>query len=204
MRFLLFSITFFFNAFVFAQSNPSTQAGWLSFGVRGTFSAFDHDGTGIGSGGQFRVRLTPRVNTDWFGDYISINVADKVRSEYYHIGWSVVYYPFTRWQYPRLVQPYIVAGHCFDFNRKTALQNPSNTRQRWGSAVQAGAGVHFNLNPLFDISLTAQYMIHLTKDLEATWSGNVVSIATADKLTLEGHLLTTLSLNYKLARLWVK
>lgn len=191
----------------FAQDSAKTfspGSGWFSLGGRSTLSSFDSDGAGLGTGGQFRIQLSNAVNTDWFADYISINVSDKVRSEYYHIGWSVLFYPFDKLKFPKLLQPYILMGHCFDYNVKTIIQQPSVSKDRWGSAVQAGLGTHFNLSEKFDISLTTQYMIHLTKELEAEIDGNNVSITENANSTLEGHLLTTISLNYKLFRLWGK
>ena len=181
-----------------------SNSGWLSVGGRSTLSLFDGDGTGLGTGGQFRIQLSNQVNTDWFADYITINVQDKVRSDYYHIGWSVLYYPIKNLDYPKTVQPYIVAGHCFDFNKKTSLSDASNTQQRWGSAVQAGMGTHFNITDRFDVSLTCQYMIHLTKELDAEIDGNTVTITEIKQSSLEGHLLSTVSLNYKLFKLWKK
>ncbi len=181
-----------------------SHAGWVSLGGRSTLSLFDSDGKGIGTGGQFRVQLSNRVNTDWFADYISINVNDKVRSEYIHIGWSVLYYVFNNRQHPKIVQPYIVAGHCFDYNKKTVLLQPGINKDRWGSAVQAGIGSHFNLTERFDISLTCQYMIHLTNELEVEDDGTTVDIVEHKNSSLEGHLLTTVSLNYKIAKLWKK
>ena len=83
------------------------NAGWFSLGARSTASTFGDEGNGIGSGGQFRIQMSNAINTDWFFDYISINVNNKVRSEYYHIGWSVLFYPFAKLQYPKLIQPYI-------------------------------------------------------------------------------------------------
>ena len=200
-------LTFFIFVTGYSQIDSKSNfpsSGWLSFGMRSTLSTFDGDGTGLGYGGQFRIKLSSRVNTDWFGDYISINVSDKVRSEYYHIGWSVVYYPFEQYQYPRLFQPYVMAGHCFDYNKKTEMANSSNFKERWGSAVQAGIGTHLNLSEKFDISLTCQYMFHLTNELDAELNGNNVSIIEQSDNTLQGHLLTTLSFNYKLCRLWKK
>lgn len=190
------------SGFCQAGSNDNSS-GWFSLGVRSTASIFDHDGAGLGSGGQFRIQINDRVNTDWFADYISINMSDEVRSEYIHIGWSVLYYPFKDQQFPKLLQPYIVAGHCFDYNKKTVISSPGISQDRWGSAVQAGLGTHFNLSDKFDISLTCQYMIHLTKGIEAEGFGtNNIEFHVHEHATLEGHLLATLSLNYKLFRLW--
>lgn len=187
-----------------AENAPASHSGSFSLGLRSTLSLFDSDGAGLGTGGQYRIQISNRVNTDWFADYISINVSNKVRSEYIHIGWSVLYYPFPNRQYPKLLQPYILAGHCFDYNKKTSMRDPSISKDRLGSAVQAGVGTHFNLSERFDISLMCQYMIHFTKELEATIEGDNVSIEAVKNSSLEGHLLTTISLNYKIFWLWRK
>ena len=209
MRILEISFLLSFSLILFSKSLAQSEARplvnkdrFISLGVRSTFSAFDHDGAGLGTGGQFRIELSDRINTDWFADFITINVSDKVRSDYYHIGWSVLYYLLPDRKYPKLLQPYIVAGHCFDYNRKTAIADQTITKSRLGSAVQAGLGTHFNLSDKFDISLTCQYMIHLTKQLEADIDGNQVVIVEHPANSLEGHLLATASLNYKLFRLW--
>jgi len=202
--YLLVLIMFLFQTNGFSQKADtllSPQSWWFSYGVRSTMSTFDGDGTGIGAGGQCRIRINNKINTDWFGDYISINVFNKVRSEYYHIGWSVLYYPFKEAHYPRLLQPYILAGHCFDYNKKTEMADPTNSKFRWGSAVQAGLGTHFNLSNKFDISLTCQYMIHLTDELDEEIVGDKVTILEKGGNILQGHLLTTVSFNYKLFRL---
>lgn len=187
----------------FAQTTgKETKSGWLSLGGRSTLSAFDGDGGGLGTGGQFRIQLSDRVNTEWFADYITINKSDKIRSEYFHIGWSVMFYPFDKLQYPHVFQPYLLAGHCFDYNRKSVIQNSSVSKDRWGSAVQTGIGAHINLTDKFDISLTCQYMTHLTEELEGVAESDQVRISEHDHPTLEGHLLATVSFNYKLFRLW--
>ena len=200
-----FLVGFFILNFTASFSqNENPNGGMFSLGARTTLSAFSHDGSGFGTGGQFRIQVNNRVNTDWFADYITINIKDRVRSDYYHIGWSVLFYPFANLHFPNHFQPYILAGHCFDYNRKTAILDPSNTKDRWGSAVQAGLGTHLNLTDRFDVSLTCQYMIHLTKEIEAEIDGNIVTIREQSSSHLEGHLLTTLSLNYKIVKLWKK
>lgn len=196
-------------------ASPKAQdknGGSFSLGVRSTVSTFSHEGFGLGTGGQFRIQLNERVNSDWFADYITINNSNGVRSEYYHIGWSILFYPFKEKGFPKLVQPYIVAGHCFDYNKKTLISTPTISEDRWGSAVQAGIGTHLNLTKRFDISLTTQYMIHLTNELEAletvTTDGHnhshkmVTEIKAHNHSGLEGHLLATISLNYKIGKLW--
>ncbi|MGZ3900036.1 MAG: hypothetical protein ACXVNM_12315 [Bacteroidia bacterium] len=203
---ILFALFCIFFSQAFSQQKDSIQSNknykWFSLGGRSTMSAFGNEGNGIGTGGQFRLQLSNSVNTDWFADYISINVNDKVRSEYWHIGWSVLFYPFPNLRSTSLIQPYILAGHCFDYNKMTAMNDHSNYKDRLGSAVQGGLGMHFNLTPRFDITLMSQYMIHLTEQLYAETDIAPVEIHKENGAALQGHLLTTISLNYKVFRLW--
>lgn len=188
----------------------NNQTGTLTIGVRSTLSHFSEDGVGIGTGGQFRVRLSPRVNTNWFADYISINQIGVARSDYAHIGWSVMYYVLSPKEFPaQPFQPFVLAGHCFDYNKKTLidqLENTLNSKDRWGSAVQAGIGTHFHLSPRFEITFKTQYMLHLTSELGVEYNSQSRRYFISDHQhsALEGHLLTTFSLNYSIGHLWQK
>jgi hypothetical protein len=177
----------------------------FSLGVRSTYNTFSHDGNGLGVGGHFRIQLTDRINTEWFADYMSVGTED-VRSNYAHIGWSVIFYPLKDQEHPKRFQPYISAGHCFDYNKKIAVRNPENFQDRWGSAVQAGIGTHINITERFDISISSLYMIHLTPEIIAHThnnNGNIeVDFDDHNHAGLEGHLLTTISINYKIGQLW--
>lgn len=195
----------FFNLFflcsIAQETVPAkeTNAGWFSLGARSTVSAFSDEGAGIGTGGSFKIQLSQQVNTDWFADFITINIKDKVRSDYYHIGWSVMLYPMKD---VRTVQPFVLAGHCFDYNKMTLTSNPTISVDRWGSAVQGGLGAHFNITKRFDVTLISQYMTHLSTVLHADIGDNYVTLINEPRTTLHGHLLTTVSLNYKIAKLW--
>ncbi len=182
------------------------SAGVVSTGVRSTLSLFSTDGPnpGLGTGGHLRLQLAPRVNTEWFLDYILIHVRPGVRSLYYHIGWSVFYYLVKPRRHPLpYFQPYILAGHCFDYNRKSLIANPENYADRWGSAVQAGIGTHWILSTRADLSLTTQYMLHLTREIRAIpQPDGSVRFASSPHSFLEGHWLITVSVNYRLFRLW--
>src|ERR1039458_5460963 len=166
----------------------------------------------MGSGGQFRLKLGSRLNTDWFGDYITTDIGGLAKRTDYHIGWSVVFYPFNNQIKKGKFTPYILAGHCFDYTEvKKNLVQVGDTSlsfaSRWSSAVQCGLGTHYNLADNFDISLTAQYMLHLGKDVNATIFNNEITgqrdirIQKGD-LGLDGHLLINLSLNVYIAKLW--
>ena len=91
--------------------------GTVSIGVRSSTSLFNdgHAGApGLGVGGQMRVRVSDRVNTNWFYDYLSGSAGDKVYRADQHIGWSVLFYVLKAREERRLFQPYVLAGHCFD------------------------------------------------------------------------------------------
>lgn len=181
----------------------NNQGGIVSLGVRSTFSTFNGGeaaNNGMGAGGQFRIQFSDKVNSDWFFDYITGNIGDFARRTDYHIGWSVIFYP-TKNLTPK-VRPYILAGHCFDYTQLSDNSNSNNYLERWSSAVQGGAGMHFNLSPRLDLSAVCQYMIHLGTDVHAERIGGNVEFHQEKGASLEGHLLFHVGINYKIADLW--
>lgn len=179
--------------------------GNFSLGVRTTISTFSHgsfDETGYGAGGHFRLQLTNRINTEWFLDVLHTDIAGIANRKDYHIGWSVMYYLISPKEFKRPVVPYVVAGHCFDHTRIAPNGRNSEAQKRGSSAVQAGLGTHFNLTPKFDISLTCQYMLHLGKELHAHVDGDHLEIEKHNNAGWEGHLLISISANYKFMKLW--
>lgn len=188
---------------IFSQDLPikGSRGGLFSMGLRTTVSMFNggKENPSIGAGGQFRLQLADRVNTEWFLDYLPATNPLTRRSDL-HIGWSVMFYWFKK--NDMIVQPYAVAGHCFDYTNQFELANRSNGIKRWSSAVQAGLGTHFNLTPRLDISISSQYMIHLGTDVHSHIDHGVVTFEKHKGGSLEGHLLTTLSFNYKFVDLW--
>lgn len=179
------------------------QGGTFSLGQRTTVSTFNHEDqrSALGLGGQFRIRLSDRVNTEWFADYLPATNA-FTRREDYHIGWSVLYYPLNTGD--KRLTPYILAGHCFDYTNHVDLGNRDNRINRWSSAVQAGLGTHVNLTERLDVSLSSQYMIHLGTDVHSHVEDGVVTFEAHKGGSLEGHLLFTLSVNYKLFDAWAR
>lgn len=202
---LLIAVCILFASTTFAQplNLKGSQGGIFSFGVRTTVSTFNHGefaNTGMGLGGQFRLQFADKVNSDWFFDYITGDVEDFASRMDYHIGWSVIFYP-TKNLTPK-VRPYILAGHCFDYTRIVDNSNAANFMERWSSAVQGGAGVHFNLSERLDLSVVSQYMIHLGTDVHAEKNNNIVEFQKEKGASLEGHLLFHVGINYKIADLW--
>jgi hypothetical protein len=202
---LLFSALLFISIINWSLAQP----GMLSVGGRTTVSLFNDGGTnnfGTGLGGQFRLQLADRINTDWFFDYLTSDIGDVGNRTDYHIGWSVLFYPYLKKENDvvksSLLKPFILAGHCFDYSRFVENKNTSNLKERWSSAVQAGIGTHINLNKRLDLTIMTQYMIHLGNHIHAHTIGNTLHLSEEHGASLEGHLLTTISINFKIADLW--
>ena len=177
--------------------------GNFSLGTRNTISMFsDDDATGIGIGGQSRFQFNDRLNSEWYFDYIPSQTTTTHRDDY-HIGWSVMYYPGKNIHFDHLLQPYLIAGHCFDYSVVSEVGNRHNNADRFSSATQAGIGTHFNITKRFDCSLSAQYMLHFGKEIETeTISGEgSLDIHRSEFVQPDGHFLLTLSFNYKFVNL---
>jgi hypothetical protein len=185
--------------------------GTIQMGMRSTVSLFNRDGgPGYGVGGQFRIWLAKKVNTEWFADYITTDLDGLGKRVDGHIGWSVMFYPFEGLLRSRF-NPYLIAGHCFDltkvtpYNSYTDLHTDESLKRR-SSATQAGLGIHWNITSRFNLSLSTQYMIHLGKNIHAEIIENNSSkqllVVETDGFSMEGHLLTSLSLNIRLGDLW--
>jgi hypothetical protein len=187
----------------FYGSADFKSAGTVSLGTRNTFSMFNDDaGTGTGIGGQSRVQISDHINTEWFFDYITSKNKTYTNRNDYHFGWSVMYYPGNNVDFTNLLQPYIVAGHCFDYSKVWEQKNRSNSADRWSMATQAGIGTHINITRFFDCSLSAQYMLHFGKEIKTTIDKDIVNIEKQNYSTPDGHLLCSISFNYKLFHLW--
>jgi hypothetical protein len=213
----LLALMLLFSSFSFSQVDVNktkdfrtTDGGTFSLGVRSTGSFFGVDGNaGYGAGGQFRLQLLRWLNTEWFADYITTNISDLGKREDFHIGWSVMFYPFRFKQ--KWFQPYLLAGHCFDYTKVTpfstaTVDNSHNIESRWSAAAQLGLGTHFHIGNRFDIGFSAQYMFHLGKEIHADVVDNSgqreLHVETHTGNILEGHLLVTLNFNVKIADLW--
>lgn len=189
---------------VFAQKNePYISPGTFSLGTRVTTSMFnDDDAAGMGIGGQFRIQLGKRLGSEWFLDYISSKNGELTYRNDYHFGWSLMYYFSKDAEKVAFFQPYFLAGHCFDYTKVYEQANAANYADRWSMAAQAGIGSHLNLTNRFDCSLSAQYMLHFGKDIKVSGDKEAVLIEKQNHSSPDGHLLITLSFNYKLFHLW--
>ena len=76
-----------------------------------------------------------------------------------------------------------------------------------------GTGLSFNLTPRLDFTPKLQYMVHLGSDIHADMGSGGhdhhhghnhggVTLTEHKGIDLEGHLLISLSMNYKIGKLW--
>lgn len=185
------------------------SVGGLSMGTRNTFSLFSTESrtfVGMSVGGQLRLRIHKLVNSDWFGDYVTTNVDDLATRTDFHGGVSIMPYTFGT---PSLYKPtfYPLAGFCIDYTRLnvtsgiTELDDP-RMLERYSFAIQLGVGMQIPLSQRFDFTTTIHYMLHTGSDVHMHLNGDNVSLAMHRGFQLEGHFLTSLSLNYKLFNIW--
>ncbi|MGL4599811.1 MAG: hypothetical protein ACRCYO_19960 [Bacteroidia bacterium] len=203
--FSLFCITTCMHADDPVQPKPS---GRFDLGIRSTASLFGEAGTtGLGMGGQFRIRLTDRINTEWFADYISTNLNNLASRSDYHIGWSVLFYPLQTQRKNFRPLPYLIGGHCFDLTRvSSSVPYLLQSVTRYSSAIQGGLGAHLPIHERIDFSVNAQYMMHLGKHIHTNYGNDAYNrpypIIELEDAALEGHLLLTFSLNVFIVDLW--
>lgn len=195
------------NAFADEEKKGRDQStGNFSVGTRNTISMFNDDkAIGTGIGGQFRFQFMDKLNSEWYADYIPSQTKISHRDDY-HIGWSLMYYFGKNVHFDHVLQPYLIAGHCFDYSYVRQVGNRSNSADRFSSATQAGLGTHFNITKRFDCSLSAQYMLHFGKEIEVEpvegGSDGAVDIQRSEFTQPDGHLLFTVSFNYKFVNFW--
>jgi hypothetical protein len=162
----------------------------------------DDAAIGKGIGGQSRIQFGKQLNTEWYFDYITSKKGSATYRNDYHIGWSVMLYTKNNNQFDRLFQPYLIAGHCFDYSKVTSQKSKSNFADRYTMATQAGIGTHINITKSLDCSLSGQYMLHFGKDIQTTITDGDVVFEKKNFSRADGHLLFTLSFNYKFFHLW--
>lgn len=193
----ILAATLFFNAA--ASQNPSGQ---ITLGGRSTLSNVGHGKEsvlGLGTGGQFQIRLGERVNTEWFADYFTGKVGTLAARVDYHIGWSVLYYPVKLHGH---MKPYVLAGHCFDYTRIEARLQSENFLERWSSAIQGGIGNQVDLTQKLFATVSVQYMWHLGTDIHAEEVNDSLLLTKEKGAGSEGHWLLTIGIHYLIADLW--
>ena len=193
------------SASLFAQKDST--AGEFTLGMRSTVSTFTDAGSaGLGAGGEFRIRVTKHMNTEWHSDYITTNIQSLGFRRDAHIGWSVIFYTDKDPLVTGRITPYFLAGQCFDYTNVYSDYLQTHTERWSAAAAQGGLGLTWRITNYFDLSTIAQYMMHLGAHVETdvltTEQGQkYLQVTKGGGASLDGHLLITLALNYNFGKL---
>ncbi|MCC7302835.1 MAG: hypothetical protein IT233_09345 [Bacteroidia bacterium] len=189
----------------------NTPAGEIEFGVRSTGSVFTLNGNhfGLGAGWQCRYRISRTLNTEWFFDWITTDIAGLGQRVDAHIGESMVIYPGKQIKQAGRFTPYVLGGFCGDYAKITTNlyfddeqgDYMKKTRDRWSFATQLGMGTHYNFTDRVDISLTGQYVLHFGGDIhtyvgENSYGAEYLAMKEEKGHALEGHFFLTVSANF--------
>jgi hypothetical protein len=190
------------------EADDNKNAGRFMLGLRTTMSAFSDVGYyGFGTGGQFRLQLGPKLNTEWYYDHIQTDIGGLGRRVDEHIGWSVMYYALGQKTAKGKFTPYVEAGNCFDYTSVRQNLTGGTLVSRGSAAVHLGIGTHFNLSEHADITFKAQYMLHVGSGVEEEIKTDDLTqaktlVITKGSAAIDGHLLMTCSINFLVADLW--
>ena len=109
--------------------------------------------------------------------------------------------------YPQLkrrrVQPFLSLGAAADYSSVREMKNKENEAGRWNLGVMGGLGMHINITWRTDITLSAHYMVHFGEKIETVNTGEEIVFLPGGNGT-DGHLLLTMSMNFKMMDLWKK
>lgn len=181
------------------QAQTAYSGGAFALGMRSTLNIFPADGAvGFGSGGQFKIGVSRRVNTEFFADLIHSSRDNYFYRKDYHIGWSVQFALPRDGFGVKKFTPYVLAGQCFDYtNANVTWPGPNDHAEAFSAAAQTGLGLSHFFGERLEGTLQAQYMIHLTRDIHLEDEGVIEPQIHSEKgADFAGHALFTLSLNY--------
>ena len=210
---ILVGVLLFFCVSLNAQSknDSTTPSGQISLGMRNTISAFtDAQSVGMGVGGEWMLRLSRAINTEWFADYIATDIQGMGYRHDAHIGWSVLFYFSQHPLTPKKITTYFLAGNCFDYTNVVSEWPGVQSAERWSFAIPFGFGIHYSVTRHCYFSIVSQYMIHLGTDINTSivtddatgYRYMNITKVSGGGLSLEGHWLNSLTVNYQLGKLW--
>ncbi len=193
------------------DSVTNSKKGEFSLGIRTTGSIFSASGNnlGLGAGGQIRYRISEKLATEWFADWITTDIDGLGQRKDAHIGMSMFIYPTKRVGVKNTFTPYILGGLCLDYTKMQTnlyfndIQEAyiKDTKDRWSYATQLGLGTHYNFTEKIDISFSAQYVLHFGDDLYSETEMNdsdqeYLNIYQESGSGLEGHFFMSISVNF--------
>jgi len=188
----------------------SIESGYFSITQRTSISLWGLNEwrlTGLGKGTAFRIQLTKRLNTEWYGDVIKTEYKGKVVRRDRHLTNSLMFYlrePDT--SKLQIFRPFISASiFCLDFTRLDEVKPGGQSMSRFSFSQQFGIGSHFFFTDRADISIYMQYYNHLGNDVHIDdRNGHIHLEAVKERISLEGHMFMVFSVGYRFGDLWGK
>ena len=188
--------------------NP--YSGDLQFGLRGTLNPFlKNAASWISYGAQIRIKVSRRVNTEWFADYFPATIKWSAERRDIRMGSAIQYYPLHEIYTGKECTPYFSIGPTSTYTRISSREFNSQQweAKRWSFGVIAGMGMLLNVSRKFTFGFVTQYCAQLATEFKfqnATIIGVSDSQTTLPdtKVSYEGQLLFCMSVNYTLGDLW--
>ncbi|MFQ5334445.1 MAG: hypothetical protein ACE5DN_00055 [Flavobacteriales bacterium] len=164
---------------------------------------------GLGKGTAFRLQISKRLNSEWYGDFIRTQYKNKVFRWDRHLTNCLMYYFRKLDDLEHKIHPFISASvFCLDITEVEEVK-PDGGGQKMGRfsfSQQFGLGTHYYLTERADISVYAQYYAHLGNDIHVDEhdDGTIHIAEEKGRISLEGHMFLVFSVGYRLGDLWGK
>jgi hypothetical protein len=207
--YLFLLLLFLFSFQVYSQKKPrAEQSGYFSVTFRNSASMWSLNKwgiTGLGKGTAFRLQISKRLNTEWYGDFIKTEYKGKVFRWDRHLTNSLMFYFRNIEDLEHKFHPFISASvFCLDFTRVEVIGSDGDFKERFSFSQQFGLGAHYYLTKLADISVYAQYYNHLGNDIHIDEhpDGTIHIEEEKGRISLEGHMFLVISVGCKIGDLW--
>ncbi len=199
------------DQYVVAQhlQTKNPYSGDFQFGIRGTLNPFlKNAASWISYGAQMKIKISRRINTEWFADYFPATIKWAAERRDIRMGSAIQYYPLHEIYTGKECTPYFSIGPTSTYTRISVRDYGSQQweAKRWSFGVIAGMGMLLNISKKLNFGFVTQYCSQLTTEFKFV---NTVSdehnfpVRLPDtKIGYEGQLLFCMSVNYTLDDLW--
>lgn len=199
-----------YNCLGIAQESSGRQSGYFSVTRRSSVSMWgmnDWKFDGLGVGTAFRIQISKRLNSEWYGDHIKTQYKGKAYRMDRHLTMTLMYYLRDLNILEHQLHPFITASvFCLDQTKIYEVGGEKRIWDRFSFSQQLGMGTHYFVTEKFDVSLYMQYYNHLGNHIhiEEKDDGTLHVEHLKERISLEGHMFFVASVGYRLADLWGK
>lgn len=190
------------------DESTNIESGYFSVARRSSISMWglnEWKPSGLGTGTAFRIQISKRLNSEWYGDFIKTEYKGLAYRFDRHLTNSLMYY-LREPEADQVFRPFVSASvFCLDFTR-LQIVGEEEAMQRFSLSQQLGIGSHFFITERFDFSIYAQYYNHLGRDIHVHEhsDGTIEMEEVRGRISLEGHMFLVCSFGYRFIDLWGK